>query len=161
MFPANERYSSNSQAVAPVNELFMGSTQCPIHSTQLNKDDKGWAERETGAPLPVVFIGLTSLSENVKNLMKSHAGSIPLATLTTCYEAEFDPFVVNNDEGVPLEHLVTAIKGVAIQTGHGSGIKMLAITNNDLDSSFGSSKDVSVDFFYSYNHVICDFRLIF
>ena len=92
--------------------------------------------------MPVIFIGLASLSENVKNLMKSHGGSIPLATLTTCYEAEFDPFVVNNDEGVPLEHLVTAIKGVAIQTGHGSGIKMLAITNNDLDSSFGSAKDV-------------------
>ncbi len=28
-----------------------------------------------------------------------------MASLTNCYEAEFEAFVVNNDDGVPLEHL--------------------------------------------------------
>ena len=109
----------------------MGTTQCPIHNAQEeNKANKGWAERETGAPLPSVHIGLTVLGDNVKLLIRNHGGSIPLATLTSCYEAENGPLNVNNDDGVPLEHLVTAIRGIEIHTGPTSGIKMLTTTSS-------------------------------
>ena len=52
-----------------------------------------------------VFSGLSVLSDNIKSLIRTHGGSIPLAALTTCYEAEFEAFIINNEEGVPLEHL--------------------------------------------------------
>ena len=123
--------SSSAKSGPPVNELFMGTTQCPIHNSQeANKENKGWAERETGAPLPTVHIGLTVLGDNVKVLIRTHGGSIPLASLTSCYEAENGPLNVNNDDGVPLEHLVTAIRGIEIHTGPASGIKMLTTTNS-------------------------------
>jgi hypothetical protein len=63
------------------------------------------AERENGAPLPNVIAGMTILAPNIKSLIKSNGGSLPLASLVSCYEAEFEPMIVNNDEGVPLEHL--------------------------------------------------------
>lgn len=97
--------SANQSASLAPNELFLDSTVCPIHSATVKDETKGWAERETGAPLPNVIIGMSVLAPNIKSLIKSHGGSLPLATLTTCYEAEFEPFSVNNDEGVPLEHL--------------------------------------------------------
>lgn len=96
--------ANQTTSIAP-NELFLDSTICPIHSSTVKDETKGWAERETGAPLPNVIIGMSVLAPNVKNLIKSHGGSLPLSTMTTCYEAEFEAFNVNNDEGVPLEHL--------------------------------------------------------
>ena len=38
-------------------------------------------------------------------------------------------FQVNNDEGVPLEHLVTAIRGISVQTSPTSGVKVLALVS--------------------------------
>jgi hypothetical protein len=35
--------------------------------------------------------------------------------VTYCYAAEFEPLVVDTEEGVPLEHLVTCIRGIKIQ----------------------------------------------
>ena len=31
-----------------------------------------------------------------------------------CYTAEFSPFVINAEEGVPLEHLITCVQGVRV-----------------------------------------------
>ena len=62
---------------------------------------------------------------------------MPLASLKTCYEAEFQPFEVNNEEGVPLEHLVTAVNGVSIQISPASGIKVLIVSEDT------ASEDVS------------------
>ena len=41
-----------------------------------------------------------------------------------CYEAEFEPLPVDPEEGVPLEHLVSCVKGVLIQQGV-TGIKSI------------------------------------
>merc|ERR1712223_28465 len=140
---SSENSSSARSSGPPVNELFMGTTQCPIHNAQEeNKENKGWAERETGAPLPSVHIGLTVLGDNVKLLIRNHGGSIPLATLTSCYEAENGPLNVNNDDGVPLEHLVTAIRGIEIHTGPTSGIKMLTTTSSV--DMIGGASDTSI-----------------
>jgi hypothetical protein len=64
---------------------------------------------------------MTILAPNIKSLIKSHGGSLPLASLVSCYEAEFEPMIVNNDEGVPLEHLgntkgcvIVALQGCVI-----------------------------------------------
>ena len=50
----------------------------------------GWAEKENGPPLPNIVISLSALGPNIKKLIKGHGGSLPLATLKTCYEAEFE-----------------------------------------------------------------------
>ena len=50
----------------------------------------GWAEKENDPPLPNVVISLSVLGPNIKKLIKGHGGSLPLATLKTCYEAEFE-----------------------------------------------------------------------
>ena len=82
---------------------------CPIHShdhgNAAHGQVKGWAEKESGAPLPNVIVGMTTLAPNIKSLIKSHGGSLNLSTLKTCYEAEFKPLEVDKDNGVPLEHL--------------------------------------------------------
>ena len=117
--------------MAPANDLFLDSTTCPIHGIAKSHGGqiKGWAEKENGAPLPNVIIGLSVLGPNLKILVKDHGGSIPLAALTSCYEAEFKPFDINNEEGVPLEHLVTAIRGISVQTSPTSGVKVLALVS--------------------------------
>ena len=56
--------------------------------------------------------------------MSSHGGNVPLATIVACYEAEFEPLPVDPEEGVPLEHLVSCVKGVLIQQGV-TGIKSI------------------------------------
>ena len=57
-------------------------------------------------------------------VVSSHAGNVPLATVVACYEAEFEPLPVDPEEGVPLEHLVSCVKGVLIQQGV-TGIKSI------------------------------------
>ena len=37
-----------------------------------------------------MVISLSILGPNIKKLIKGHGGSLPLATLKTCYEAEFE-----------------------------------------------------------------------
>ena len=122
--------STTSLPVAATNDLFLDSTTCPIHSAKSSGGPlTGWAEKENGAPLPNVIIGLSTLAPNLKTLVKDHGGSIPLAALTTCYEAEFKPFEVNNDEGVPLEHLVTAVRGISVQSSAATGVKVLVLAS--------------------------------
>ena len=41
-----------------------------------------------------MVISLSVLGPNIKKLIKGHGGSLPLATLKTCYEAEFEVFIV-------------------------------------------------------------------
>ena len=51
-----------------------------------------------------------------------HELKMNLSTLKTCYEAEFPALEVNNDDGVPLEHLVSAIHGVTLQHNFSTGV---------------------------------------
>ena len=113
------------------------------------KSNQGWAEKENGPPLPNIILGLSILGPNIKNLIKSHGGSIPLATLKNCYEAEFEAFIVNNDEGVPLEHLVTAIHGINIQQNHSSGIKVL-VANEEPNTIV---EDLVIFFFFFFSNI--------
>ena len=49
------------------------------------------------------------------------------------------PFEINHEDGVPLEHLVTAVSGVSIQSSPNSGIKVLVAANFDAEISEDAS----------------------
>lgn len=50
---------------------------------------------------------------------QSHGGTVALSTIVHCYEAEITdaPLVVDMEDGVPLEHLISCIKGLEIRQG--------------------------------------------
>ena len=112
----------------PPNELF-DTPFCPKHAPE-NRESQGWAEKENGTLLPIVCIGMATLGANLKAIIKSHNGSVPLSTLVHCYEAECEPLPVDPEDGVPLEHLITCVKGVQIQPGL-TGIKSVCMIGND------------------------------
>lgn len=130
--------SSSVDTIPSTSELHqLDSAYCLLHNPEPKESNKGWAERENGMPVPNVNMSLSVLGPNVRNLIKNHSGAVPLASLIPCYEAETGTkMVVDSDEGVPLEHLVSAIKGIAIQTGMASGVKRLVYSgtaNPELD----------------------------
>lgn len=55
---------------------------------------------------------------------------MPLSTLVHCYEAECEPLPVDSEDGVPLEHLITCVKGIQIQPGI-TGIKSVVMVSNE------------------------------
>ena len=75
--------------------------------------------------LPSVVVELQQLAERVRQLVAAHGGSLPLASLPHCYALQFPPLLaVPGEEGVPLEHLLQAVKDVSITTVV-TGIKRL------------------------------------
>ena len=75
--------------------------------------------------LPSVVVELQQLAERVRQLVAAHGGSLPLASLLHCYALQFPPLLaIPGEEGVPLEHVLQAAKGVSITTGV-TGIKHL------------------------------------
>ena len=118
-----------SQKAVPLPKTLPGKVQtvrCNQHLAG-NSCRLKWREE-----LPCVLVNLGELSRNVKKLVANHGGSIPLASLPHCYALQFPPLLaVPGEEGVPLEHLLQAIKDVAITTGVNS-IKRLAYASTGL-----------------------------
>ncbi|XP_072022715.1 meiosis regulator and mRNA stability factor 1-like [Amphiura filiformis] len=81
---------------------------CSIHDTDTEADIDA---RNTD---PLVVISLRTLSAQVHTLLQLHDGRIPFISFPICYTAEFSPFVINPEQGVPLEHLITCIQGVRV-----------------------------------------------
>lgn len=119
-------------------------SKCSIHAP--SNEGEGWAEKEAGTQLPSVSVSLAILGPNLKRVLKDHQGSAPLYTILHCYNAnaDFDPLEEDSIDGVPLEHLVSAVKGVQI-VSNSSGIKSIVLVspeeelNNSqsVHSSFG------------------------
>ncbi|KAL1452642.1 hypothetical protein WDU94_006853 [Cyamophila willieti] len=86
-------------------------------------EDKGWAELEAST-LPNVKLPLSEFAARVTSLIESHAGALPLLSFPDCYEAQFGPLSAD-ESGVPLEHLVTCIRGVELVLNSYAGIKYL------------------------------------
>ena len=88
----------------------------------------GWGEKRVWEGLPDVVVGLEVLTSNITKMIASHDGGVPLASLLYCYNAECQQLVtaVSDDgrHGVPLEHLLQAVRGVVIVAGN-TGIKKL------------------------------------
>ncbi|XP_069956762.1 meiosis regulator and mRNA stability factor 1 isoform X4 [Cherax quadricarinatus] len=90
------------------------SRYCKEHS--LGPDETiGWAERDQNASLPNVNMTLRALAASIHSLLQSHSGSLPLASLVECYQAQIGP-LEEYEDGVPLEHLVSCLPGVCILT---------------------------------------------
>ena len=98
---------------------------CPAHcAAQVS----GWGDKRLWECLPDVVVSLETLTANIKKMLLSHGGAVPLASLLYCYNAECEDLVTvaadDGKHGVPLEHLLQAVKGVLIKTGS-TGIKKL------------------------------------
>ncbi|XP_058795301.1 meiosis regulator and mRNA stability factor 1 [Phymastichus coffea] len=106
---------------------------CVLHA-QKPWTDKGWAEQEM-APLPNVSISLKLLSERVHKLLITHSGCLPLPTFPSCYEAEFNESIQVDENGVPLEHLMSCISTVELKQGLGSVKHIVWSTNKNNDES--------------------------
>ncbi|XP_046394485.1 meiosis regulator and mRNA stability factor 1 isoform X2 [Ischnura elegans] len=111
---------------------------CMLHSKK-TKPEKGWAEQEIDV-LPNIMVGMKLFGQRIHNLLHSHDGIIPLPSLPDCYLAEFQELEANED-GVPLEHLLTCVKGVEIHQGS-SGIKVLRWRKNSNTESVHSGDSV-------------------
>ena len=100
---------------------------CETHF--LKKGNGGWGDKRIVDGLPDVKIELDVLASNIQKLLVSHGGILPLASFMHCYISEFGQMHVvgteDDHQGVPLEHLIQAVKGVLIVTG-ATGIKKIA-----------------------------------
>ncbi|KAJ8037600.1 Meiosis regulator and mRNA stability factor 1 [Holothuria leucospilota] len=63
-----------------------------------------------------LYVSLYTFRAQVVNLLDMHNGAISLASFPVCYKAEY--VLTKDDNGVPLEHLISCIKGVYIIVGH-------------------------------------------
>lgn len=114
---------------------------CTLH-TQKPCFDKGWAEQEL-ASLPNVQISLKILSIRVNQMLSTHNGSLPLPSFPTCYEAEFKESLLVDENGVPLEHLVSCLSTVELKQGVGSVKHLIWTGNRAHDDSHEENKCVS------------------
>lgn len=101
---------------APQSQQQVGFLVCSIHAGVFQlSNGKGWAEQETPG-LPCIRVALAEFSSRIHALINSHNNLLPLTSLCDCYEAEFG-VLMRDENGVPLEHLVTCVSGVELQFG--------------------------------------------
>ncbi|XP_065570689.1 meiosis regulator and mRNA stability factor 1-like isoform X2 [Artemia franciscana] len=121
---------------------FLRSSVCQTHYQLPREGTGGWAEREAKFDLPNVCISLKDFEPKLKYLIETHDGILYLNSLPDCYKAVYGPLPVAKDElqGVPLEHLVTRVRGVKLVKMPSSGVKHLEMTEvSENEDSFGSS----------------------
>lgn len=87
------------------------------------EQDKGWAELEI-EPLPNVMLTIAQVESLIYKLLRMHKDDIPVASLMHCIEAEMKITLESNENGVPLECLITCIRGVQI-ANNSFGIKVV------------------------------------
>ncbi|XP_059096874.1 meiosis regulator and mRNA stability factor 1-like [Tigriopus californicus] len=127
-------------------------SKCPIHAP--SNEGEGWAEKEAGTQLPSVSVSLAILGPNLKQVLKEHQGSAPLYTILHCYNAnsDYDPLEEDSIDGVPLEHLVSAVKGVQI-VSNSSGIKSIVLVSPEEElSNSQTSHNQSLHSSFALNH---------
>ncbi|XP_014205726.1 meiosis regulator and mRNA stability factor 1 [Copidosoma floridanum] len=112
---------------------------CTIHA-QKPWVNKGWAEQEM-ASLPNVKISLKLLSERVHQLLSTHSEILPLMSFPCCYNAEFNEPLEIDENGVPLEQLISCLPTVEIKQGLGCGKKHIVwATNKEQDDNPDENK---------------------
>lgn len=79
--------------------------------------------------LPNVTMSLQVLEIRVHQLLKSHNGSLPLPSITDCYEAVFLQQINVDENGVPLEHLISCLSSVELRQGI-SSVKFIVWANS-------------------------------
>lgn len=139
--PNGRMVTLNPQHRNTPSPLLVGSSQdgqmelpyCAQHYQKPNVQDKGWAEQEL-ATLPNVNIGLKVFTQRVHGLLQSHSGSLPLPSFSHCYGAQFGPLEID-ENGVPLEHLVSCVSGVELYQGVGCVKYLRWATGGDSDAA--------------------------
>ncbi|KAI5698759.1 hypothetical protein M8J75_011678 [Diaphorina citri] len=146
--PVNRQSNSTPLLEQPYCTLHFKLSRQNSCATLTSCEDKGWAELEASV-LPNLKIPLSTFSEHVHSLIDSHSGALPLLSFPDCYEAQFGS-LVPDDSGVPLEHLVTCIKGVELVLNNYAGIKYLrkqdpnaTVNNIQHSSDEGGSSETS------------------
>ncbi|XP_075231628.1 meiosis regulator and mRNA stability factor 1-like protein [Lycorma delicatula] len=130
-----------------------GFLVCTIHARILHcSNDKGWAEQETPG-LPCLRVALAEFTSRIHALIHSHNNMLPLTSLCDCYEAEFGSLKLD-ENGVPLEHLLTCVSGVELQVGDSLAKYLRAAPKNSQsyeDKSDDSIKSGTVSPSLAYN----------
>ncbi|KAG8237327.1 hypothetical protein J437_LFUL016342 [Ladona fulva] len=134
MVTLNPDHRNTPSPVSSSDGVITDYPYCLIHSKK-PKPDKGWAEQEIDA-LPNLMVGMKLFGQRIHKLIQSHNGLLPLPSLPSCYHAEFKDLEVNED-GVPIEHLLTCVPGVEIHQGSG-GVKFLRWKNPNTENSQSS-----------------------
>ncbi|XP_044014139.1 meiosis regulator and mRNA stability factor 1-like [Aphidius gifuensis] len=112
---------------------------CTVHSQQpwINK---GWPEQEI-ISLPNVTMSLQFLEMRIHQLLKSHNGSLPLPSVITCYEAVFHQPMNIDENGVPLEHLISCLSSVKLRQGI-SSVKFIEWANSEMTNDDNNNKPI-------------------
>uniref|UniRef100_A0A0R3SS79 HTH OST-type domain-containing protein n=2 Tax=Hymenolepis diminuta TaxID=6216 RepID=A0A0R3SS79_HYMDI len=130
----------------------------PIHFELLSNDQRENVQEFNQENLPSVHITLAELHSNVLKLLQEHNNLIPLTNFTHCYEESFGSFKKANDvtlkekedcetNYVPLEHLITSIPGVSIESStNGTRVVKLSIDSPKDDVIGGSSSETMRQF---------------
>ncbi|KAL7299894.1 hypothetical protein TKK_0007222 [Trichogramma kaykai] len=111
---------------------------CLIHA-QKPLGDKGWAEQEM-ATLPNIKISLKLLNERVNRLLTTHQGSLPLPSFPSCYEAEFDKPLQVDENGVPLEHLISCLNTIELKQGQLGSVKHIIWSGSSHNENYEENK---------------------
>ncbi|XP_070579457.1 meiosis regulator and mRNA stability factor 1-like [Ptychodera flava] len=100
---------------------------CSVHDKQSENQYRTREEKEN----PCVVVSLKTFSAQVHTLLQIHDGRLPLISFPICYAAEFRPLEVDENSGVPVEHLLTCIQGVRVAVSKDS-FKTVCWTQNTL-----------------------------
>lgn len=139
----------NMRTPSSAPNLALDTPFCLKHAPKKG-DEQGWAERENGTSLPIINVSLQKFGPNMIQIVKvklrprfmmrsrlnliafqNHGGSVPLATIVHCYEADFEPLAIDKEDGVPMEHLISCIKGLQIQQGVTGSKSIVAVSAAD------------------------------
>ncbi|KAF5280789.1 hypothetical protein FQA39_LY17970 [Lamprigera yunnana] len=104
-------YKSNNLQVTNSEKFFGIHLYCFYHCPN-GLENYTWGEA-LDISLPNINISLNVFKGQVKKLVVSHLGYLPLLSFPICYSVEFGPFP-EDEFGVPLEHLITCIPNVVL-----------------------------------------------
>ncbi|XP_039631254.1 meiosis regulator and mRNA stability factor 1 isoform X2 [Polypterus senegalus] len=123
-------HDGSSANCSPVvfEELEYHEPICKQHSTMQNFSESDFDP--DSYKIPFVVLSLKSFAAQVHSLLQSHEGTLPLLSFPDCYASEFSSLsLVEEGEGVSLEHLITCIPGINIVTAQ-NGIKVVKWIHN-------------------------------
>ncbi|KAF7989648.1 hypothetical protein HCN44_008322 [Aphidius gifuensis] len=102
--------------------------------------NKRWAEKEIKS-LPNVTMSLQLLETRIHQLLKSHNGRLPLPSITNRYEALFHEPMNVDENGVPLEHLISCLSSVELRQGI-SGFKFIVWPNSQMINNNNNNEPI-------------------
>ncbi|XP_051789959.1 meiosis regulator and mRNA stability factor 1 isoform X3 [Erpetoichthys calabaricus] len=123
-------HDGSSANCSPVvfEELEYHEPICKQHSTMQSFSESDFDP--DSYKIPFVVLSLKSFAAQVHSLLQSHEGTLPLLSFPDCYASEFSSLnLVEEGEGVSLEHLITCIPGINIVTAQ-NGIKVVKWIHN-------------------------------